>query len=1008
MDTIYAIDVVGTIYRNGTSIATGASTTTGTFSLAFDNVLICSGDIRLKDNGTNVFNLGIGPATAPVITTPVHYVGASLQNTALAAGADGGATFSQSGGQLLFNGAQSYDGVTTFGTIALQVFDTAGYTDMSVLSVPTTTLTAPIELDDIITFTISATGATAGLGNIRAVVLAMKDSSGIIIERIWQSIVGGYGDATTVNFLGLSTITISTDRNNLMAGLPFDWTSVGVMQIIIVNTGPPVNNEYNIKVDDHFTGGPWEDTNLVANNIEYMQVNIRNDGSYVGRSEEGPSTGFLYTNGFVFSILPQVPSDPQVTGIQVFRRGNTVADWRLVLTFDSTNWTVAQIDGMTDAIALEQTGFDLTLVSTDSIEEILQIVGPFEGRWYYFTSHFCYPSDIIDPDLVNGASEVVKLTGGNSENFLWAQPVDSETILIGTNYNIYVLRGTFITQPDGTIDIFYSPLNVKYPPVNEASAYYQGNVYYLGSDGWRSINTGGTNTNYVIPSLERLYQGETCAGYVPVTFALSPLVISNNKLWGCTNSGIHVYDFVRQYWHNEYPGSVVTSAVTSLAGNPLVAIGNSVCELNRRDSTPSITCTLTSVNYDCGLPLQRKDLYTLRVRCSGSGTVLVYVQYDETGLTLEDTITLTSNSQEFHVDLMDPLLISGTPCKLFQISFVFNGTSFTLDWFTLDYDPHPIPVTWLRIQETNYGSYGYKRLFTQPFELDTLGGNVNIYPIVDGTSGTPKTVNSSRKTTVGYEFDLASGGAGTDVSQGIDYSWIIHGNEFEFYGMPQPKNIEVFPDLRVSHVIPSWNGGNALKKRLRVWPVTLNSRNADIFWTPIVDGVAKTELQFEVPTTSGLKRTVLLQYPEDIIGVDFSAYMRDSSGSQLWEFWEALSPEIVETYPIARRFDQIGPIDVPRFGKMVKFDLRLIVFGTSVPWKIYTQDSEIFQGVISTLNGKAANYEVNVPKGCNGKVFRMELGPVSFDMHRYYARFLVQTSGTDTDKGWITFPNESQ
>lgn len=1007
-DTIYAIDTSGNILRNGTNIGTGASHTVGTFSPAFDYTLICSGVKRIKDNGTTVTNLGITAETNPVTLTKVYYITASLDNATLGAGAVGGATLSQSAGVITFTGAHSFNGSDTFGTVSPSAFDNAGNTDESILTVPTTSLSAAINLDDTIGLTLSKNvgDAFSFLDNVRAVILVITDGSGNAIQFTWQSTFGGFvGSAPIINFVSQTSVRLSVDRNNLQSGGVFDWSAVQLMGVTVI-TDNSADYIFDIAMDDHFTGGPWENANLVANNIEYMQVNVANNGSYQGRSEAGPSTGFLYSNGFVFEITPQVPADAQVTEVQIYRRGNTVADWRLVLTFPIADIATPQIDGMTDAVALLQSGFDLSLISTASIEDILDIVGPFEGRWFFFTKHFCYPSDIIDPDLVNGSSLVIKLTAGDTEGFLWARAVNPNTILVGTTANIYVLQGTFITQGDGSIDAFYAPLNVQHKPINKFAQYDGGQVYYASADGWRSVSYNGAGSIYTVPSLERLYQGEVCAGYAAVTYTTTPLVISNNKLWGFTNSGIHVYDFTRQYWHLEYPSTTLTAACSSIAGNPLVCDNLTVYELNRRDSTPSISVNLVSVQFDFNKPKQRKDLYTIRVRCLGTGTISVKVGIDQVGLVEVGAIALTASSAEYFFDLADPL-ISGTPSKLVQVSLSGSITAFTLEYFAIDYDARPIPITYLRIPATNYGSYAYKRVFDQPFEVDTLNTGLNITPVVDGNILTTQTVTVNRKSTISYQFKLI--GSTGDILQGIDYEYLLESaaaGQFEFLGILPPKNMEVFPELRIAHVIPTFNGGNALKKRLRVWPIEINTRSADVRWTPIVDGAALTELTTSI-TGSNRRRTVLLHFPEDVIGIDFSAYLQDFSGTALWEMWNVLTPEVVQILPIAKRFDQLGPIDFSTYGKITKFELRMLAFGTLVPWQIYTQDDGIFNGSITTLNGKESTYEINIPKGCNGRIMRIEFGPVEFDMHRYYARFLVARSGVTTDNQWVTIPQES-
>lgn len=1008
-DIIYSCLTNGTIYRNGTSIATGGSTTKGCFSLAFDSTLICSGAKRIKDNGTTASNLGIGKPATPPVLTPQFYVTNSLTSPTIEATEDGGATLSVVSGQLKFTAAHSFDGSTTFGIV--QCIAAAGTnTNQSVLKVPSTTLTAPIADDDTIQVIIKKNSGDAFsmLDNVTAVIITLQDGIGNTISYVtWSTLVNndinGQPLPGSINFVKKTQVVITVDRNTIQVSQNFDWKTVSAIGVII-NTDNSADYIFDVWIDDHFTGGPW-DPATQHNNIEYMQVNIANTGSYVGRSEMGPSTGFQYTNGNTFSILPEAPTDAQVTDVQIYRRGNTVSDWRLVLSFHgSGEWTVGKIDGMTDFDALLSTGFDVTLISTASIEDILDIVGPFEGRWFYFTKHYVYPSDIINPDLVNGASEVVKLTAGNSEGFLWAKAVNPNTILVGTDSNIYVLQGTFATRIDGTIDIFYAPLNVKFPPINRRAEYHNGLVWYLASDGWRSISIDGSNQIYTVPSLERMYQNQVCAGYAAVTFTDSPIVIADNKLWGCTNNGIHVYDFSRSSWRMEQPGVAITAACSSVAGNPLVAIGTAIFELNRYNTTSSTTITLATIQLDFSAPKNRKDIYTLRLRMSGAGTVIPNYQLDQGSVVVTPTLTLTANSTEYFIDIADPLFFDSTPCKLFQLILTGTITVFTLEYFSIDYDLRPTPLTFLRIPATNYGSYAYKRLAGQPFELDTYGQSVSITAYLDGSSVGGQNVSTNRKGTVIYNYILNT----SELPEAIDYEYIIHaqaGNQFEFYGVLPPRNIETFPELRISHVIPTWNGGNALKKRMRVWPIEINSRFADVYWTPIVDGTPLTALKAEI-TGSSQKRTVLLHFPIDAIGIDFSAYLEDFSKVIPWEMWNVLPPEIVQVFPIAKRFDQLGPADLSSFGKITKFELRILSHGTTIPWKIYTQDSEIIEGSLSTIPEIEHSYEVNVPKGTNGKIIRMELGPTAFDFHRYYIRMLVAKSRVESENTWITIPEE--
>jgi len=57
----YVADTNGSIFRNGSSIGTGGDSSNAAFASAYNFALACSGNKRLKDNGSAVVNLGVAP-----------------------------------------------------------------------------------------------------------------------------------------------------------------------------------------------------------------------------------------------------------------------------------------------------------------------------------------------------------------------------------------------------------------------------------------------------------------------------------------------------------------------------------------------------------------------------------------------------------------------------------------------------------------------------------------------------------------------------------------------------------------------------------------------------------------------------------------------------------------------------------------------------------------------------------------------------------------------------------
>lgn len=1096
MDTLYNCDTSGNIFRETTSIGSGGSATRACFSTAFDFTLICSGTKKLKDNGTTAINLGVGAATNPVTLAKKYFVTDTFStwtfNYTDATGAFvvGG---SQGSGRIGWSNVQSNTLDSYLGAVV--AFNNAAPVNFSTIKVPSTSLSLPGGDDDTISFQIAVSvfNAVPSLQGLTSVQLALH---WLLPDGSFKNLNFTFANDGTWDTQAYINFSVTRNQLNAIAvdqgqGV-IDWTQITSLGLFIQSGF--VDLFVDVALDDHFTGGPWTNADNLSN-IEYMQVNVNDTGSYLAKSEAGPSTEFQYTTGFAFSVLPQVPADSQVTEIWVYRRGNTLADWRKVLVFTAADWTIAQTDGFTDAQAALQDGWDLSLISVQSIGEIQDIVGPFEGRWFYFTDHFLYPSDIVDPDLVNGASQVVRLTAGNHEKFQWARAINDEVILVGTSRNIYVLTGTFSTLPDGTIDIFYKPLNVKYPPVNRFASYFNGLVLYMATDGWRSISPGGQNPTYVIPATQTLYSGKTVSGYSAVDKSNTPVAIVQNSLFGGAGSRVEVYDFTRNYWYPISLAGTANAACESVGGLALFAVGNTVYTINDSTITPSQTFNLRTGLIDYDAPDNRKDQYSILLRVAGSGTcTLSYAVNGGASFTNLPTITLSTGGTDVLLNLGE--LVG----KQIQLNLAGTVTDFTLEVIEIEYDLRPGQLTTLRIPATNYGKntrkrladqpfvidtlgntvtvipyvdnaaltgqtfvsdyketfaylfglttndlpkgvdyeylftidsgvfefyemvpptnieflpeqtkalvtpitnygkYARKRIADQPFVLDTVGGTVTVTPLIDGTAITPFTYSNNRKQTFSFQFPLVS----QDVQLGIDFQYVFSGTApFEFYGLLEPTNMEVFPEPTRTFRFPNWNGGNALKKRLRVWPIELDLGVAVVVWTPIVDGVVLTGHTVTLVGANLGRKTYFLQYPFDCFGVDFTGCLESSLS---FEIWKLLEPEIVQALPIAKRFDQVGPQEIGRYAKINAIEVRILAYGTAIPYVIYFQDGEQTTGTITTVNGVEATYELSIQRGIAGRILRIEFGPTTFDFHRYYIRVLTVKSGEDNERGWVTLP----
>jgi hypothetical protein len=301
----------------------------------------------------------------------------------------------------------------------------------------------------------------------------------------------------------------------------------------------------------------------------------------------------------------------------------------------------------------------------------------------------------------------------------------------------------------------------------------------------------------------------------------------------------------------------------------------------------------------------------------------------------------------------------------------------------------PVPRKYLIIPNDDYGTPNRKRHSSYKFQINTRGQNVSFTPKIDGVLQTPATVNTSEKRTFEYFF--------TVDTIGIDIGGILESltdTPFEFYGVIRPQHIEVLPPRLKEYYANRTNFGIPAKKRVRTLPMMIDTGGSDVTFTPIVDGVNGTS---SVINTTG-KTTAFHYFSTDVFGIDFAG---EFVGTQPFEFYQFEKPEEVEVIPVGKKFDQIGPIDYPRMGKLLSFRVRVISNTTSIPFTVYVEDVAVYNDILLTNIGIDKTYEfMHFPKTIAGTNYRIELGPTDQPFHRYYGELKVNISGMGTDAKW--------
>lgn len=911
-ELVYAATADGKIYRDATVLGTGGDATRAAFGTAFGDTLCCSGSKRLKDSPpSTTWNLGVGGnATPPTLSWDGPNRTAAIHVSSFT-----GFTFTSGGGNAI-----------SFSNLGSAInWSTLSFSGLPVLQA---------DPSDIINIQIPiSSGSPSAITSIQLIIVTSAPVSGVIQDNF---------TATTSGLaIGSTTGTVTFTRGDFVSNNG-NWATVwGFIISVNANDAVVCSGITLTQLPGLTYASPSQDLvfyNGVGNSpggstVQYILIGVNtSNSSYIAKSASNQSVAsapFFVPPGMGMAVIYTAFTDPQVDTIWLYRIGGNLAQWYRIATFPNTSSIF--YDNVSDLIAEDIDLFlDLNLISVANVaggitERVNTIIGPMSGRWYYFTDQFVYPSDINDPDLAN-TTLAIRTCGSTNEIFMWAVKVAEGYIVIGTSIDIYVLSGTFTTLPDGTVDIYYRPLVCQHPPIAIDAAFNAGLVYYIASDGWRSIGTDASTSRLIVaPNTDQLYIGFVPRYGYANAFPFNggplpgvsrfPVVVTNNKLWCCIPRGprIEVWDFIRNYWrsvnYSTASNALVPTAITrSAIGLPILGtddLKSRYIDLKSSGlvdgATKQVVNILTPV-IQVSPSLNRNDLYTLKVRCltSTSDSLNCYLNNNGNNTLIGSAISTntTGLEQEFAFDIP-----SNGISTLSNWQYYLNGTFSLLliSDIRIEYDARPNPVTSTRIYNTNFGTAAKKRLRMWPIVIDTLG-----FIVV----------------------------------------------------------VEIYSD-------------NAL---------------------------IATQL---VTTTD--KTTVPIYVNVDAFGTDYGAFIQTGAGMP-FEFWGLGQPEIVQTCPPPKQYDQVGPQDLFRYGKLQEFELRILPLGgnvgTTSPLVItfYFDDYSVYSTTLTLNNGQEQTYSFGVPKGTAGTITRIELGPTTYPFVRYYIRVRATVTGSNTtdNSKWIT------
>src|SRR5207249_8630094 len=343
--------------------------------------------------------------------------------------------------------------------------------------------------------------------------------------------------------------------------------------------------------------------------------------------------------------------------------------------------------------------------------------------------------------------------------------------------------------PDGTLDVNIIPIGEKYPPLSNDNAVIAGGVFYIAADGLRL--TTGSNSQLVSPQLRLLFEGLSRHGIPAIAVQTGnnvryPMAIGKTKLYigvphvdGTRN--LIVYDLVSKIFRYQFtdPYSLfITPPDRVLAGYNDPGIGLWELESGQGIQTLSagtqgLPMTFITI-YDCnGQPRNRKDTFTLKIIAdTGGSPVSVFIAKDGGAYQAVGTVQTSGLATSYFP------LNNFTLGFRYSLKMVDNGglTSFHLYETTIEYEPRPEQLDYLRILPTNLGTYSRKRVTSYAFVIDTLGNDITFTPYLDNVVWrSVGRVHTDTKLT--YIFYFTSEAVCTDIGG------ILCGGIFEFYGL---------------------------------------------------------------------------------------------------------------------------------------------------------------------------------------------------------------------------------
>ncbi len=865
------------------------------FADCLGQVLISAGDIKIKDDGTTVKDLGITkPAVGPDVE--LH----SQPTLELWHG-----TWSM---------IEGHDPFVLGDDLSFKAF-----TDSTTLRASyRQTFASPVDTTNIDTGAASNPGTdtfqfiiqpqdTSFFSNIRVEFL-LDDDPTVGKNYYWIDIPV---DLTQSEFrLGLDVVsTLAVTRSQFTRqgdDTTLDWTHVTAINFIasgIVDADILIGEQ-------KFVGGAQ---GQLLGIYQYAQMDVADNGVYVAKSPLVVNPGnFFVSNGYT-TITPNHTDDTQVTHHWIFRRSalSLTTAKGIVVTSDQAGLPVLLDQWYQVAITPVNTPVDDTLSDNDAIETditaniflqsvkditdpILAMEGLFNERMLYLTKKWIYLSDRLNPDAID-TRYTIKAFGDTTERNLWLKIVTNAQLTLATNKVLYEITGPLLDLPDGTLDINIRGIGEQYPPLSSDVALTDGRIFYTAADGVRY--TTGSNSQLLSTQLNLLFQGEARHGFPAISINANdtvsyPIAVGRTRLYVSlpltTGRKLFIFDLIRQTWRSMATAPLAIRVTQT--DEVLFGYGDAGDNYLRQfeSGTSNWDFELRTIYDHNGQPRNRKDTFTLKlVYDSGGHDVSVFLGRDgSNGTNFTGVGTINHNGKTTaYIDINGLNLGFRYALKLTATGIA----TFKLYEATIEYDPRPEQVNFLRLASDNLGTFARKRITSFAFVIDTLGNDVIFTPNLDGTEVATSTCNRSQKLTYIHYFLQET--IATDIGGTLHTA---DGSPFEFYTIDPTESVsEKLPTPTKFLVIPASDYGSPNRKRHTSYKFQILTQGADVLFTPILDGVPHATSTCNTTT----KRTHEHFFEVgDITGIDIGGTLESLADTE-FEFYGTIVPQQIEVLP---------------------------------------------------------------------------------------------------------------